>query len=79
MSTREIQEERVRRLNGEGVRGGGYVLCWMQQAQRAEYNHALEYAVQHANKLGQPLLAASVSRTTTPARTSATTPLCSKV
>src|SRR3712207_1044194 len=28
----------------------------MQQAQRTEYNHALEYAVQKANELGQPLL-----------------------
>ena len=51
MSTREIQEERVRRLNDEGVRDGEYVLYWMQQAQRAEYNHALEYAVQKANEL----------------------------
>ena len=36
MSTREIQEERVRRLNDEGVRDGEYVLYWIQQAQRAE-------------------------------------------
>src|SRR5829696_947967 len=28
----------------------------MQEAQRAEYNHALEYAVQRANELGQRLL-----------------------
>src|SRR3712207_5240408 len=28
----------------------------MQEAQRAEYNHALEYAVQRANELSQPLL-----------------------
>ena len=28
----------------------------MQQAQRAEYNHALEYAIQEANNLGQSLL-----------------------
>jgi deoxyribodipyrimidine photo-lyase len=25
----------------------------MQQSQRAEYNHALEYAIQQANKMGQ--------------------------
>ena len=56
VSTREIQKERVLRLNDEGVRDGEYVLYWMQQAQRAEYNHALEYAVQRANELGQPLL-----------------------
>jgi deoxyribodipyrimidine photo-lyase len=58
MSSREIQEERVRRLNEKGVRDGGYVLYWMQQAQRAEYNHALEYAAQKANELGRPLLVA---------------------
>ena len=56
MATREIQEGRVRHLNDEGVRNGDYVLYWMQQAQRAEHNHALEYAVQNANELGQPLL-----------------------
>ena len=56
MATREIQERRVRHLNGEGVKKGDYVLYWMQQAQRAEHNHALEYAVQKANELGQPLL-----------------------
>ena len=56
MATRQIQEGRVRYLNEEGVRDGGYVLYWMQQAQRAEHNHALEYAVQKANELGQPLL-----------------------
>ena len=57
MSTREVQEERVRVLNDEAVTDGEYVLYWMQQAQRAEYNHALEYAVQKANELGRPLLA----------------------
>src|SRR3712207_6758376 len=57
-STREIHEERVRELNYEAVRDGDYVLYWMQQAQRAEHNHALEYAVQRANELSQPLLVA---------------------
>ncbi len=56
MATRKIQEERIRPLNEKGVRDGDYVLYWLQQAQRAEYNHALEYAVQQANELGQPLL-----------------------
>jgi deoxyribodipyrimidine photo-lyase len=32
------------------------MLYWMQQSQRAEYNHALEYAVQQANALGQSVL-----------------------
>jgi deoxyribodipyrimidine photo-lyase len=56
VATREIQEARVRHLNDEGVKDDEYVLYWMQQAQRTEYNHALEYAVQKANELGQPLL-----------------------
>jgi deoxyribodipyrimidine photo-lyase len=55
-TTREIQEERVQHLNEEGVRGGDYVLYWMQSSQRAEHNHALEYAVQRANALDQRLL-----------------------
>jgi deoxyribodipyrimidine photo-lyase len=56
MSGTEIQQERVRHLNEKGARSGDYVLYWMQEAQRAEHNHALEYAVQQANGLGQPLL-----------------------
>jgi deoxyribodipyrimidine photo-lyase len=38
------------------VRDGDYVLYWMQSSQRAEQNHALEYAVQRANEMGQRLL-----------------------
>jgi deoxyribodipyrimidine photo-lyase len=38
------------------VRDGDYVLYWMQSSQRAEQNHALEYAVQRANEIGQRLL-----------------------
>ena len=55
-ATTRIQETRVRRLNDRGPAGGNYVLYWMQQSQRAEFNHALEYAVQRANDLNQPLL-----------------------
>ncbi len=54
--TKQIQEKRIRRLNDRDVREGDYVLYWMQEAQRAEYNHALEYAVQRANELEQRLL-----------------------
>ncbi len=57
MATKEIQEERIQRLNAKDVRDGDYVLYWMQSSQRAEYNHALEYAVQRANELSQRLLA----------------------
>ncbi|HZF59582.1 MAG TPA: deoxyribodipyrimidine photo-lyase [Rubrobacter sp.] len=56
MATRKIQEERVQHLNDEEVRSDDYVLYWMQSSQRAEYNHALEYAVQRANELGQRVL-----------------------
>ncbi len=56
MTTR-IQETRIRRLNDRGPAQGEYVLYWMQQSQRAEFNHALEYAVQRANDQKQPLLA----------------------
>jgi len=54
-----IQPERVQTLNDVPVaQDGTFVLYWMQQAQRAELNHALEYAVHRANELHQPLLVA---------------------
>jgi deoxyribodipyrimidine photo-lyase len=56
VATKEIQEERIQQLNEKEISEGDYVLYWMQEAQRAEYNHALEYAVQRANELGQRLL-----------------------
>jgi len=58
MATRKIQQERVQHLNDKSVRRGDYVLYWMQSSQRAEHNHALEYAVQRANELDQRLLVA---------------------
>jgi deoxyribodipyrimidine photo-lyase len=51
-----IQQERIKQLNDHRADGGKYVLYWMQAAQRAEYNHALEYAVRTANKLKKPVL-----------------------
>ena len=33
-----------------------YVLYWMQASQRTRFNHALEYAIDRANSLGQPLV-----------------------
>jgi hypothetical protein len=42
VATKEIQDERVRQLNEKEIVEGDYVLYWMQEAQRAEYNHALE-------------------------------------
>jgi deoxyribodipyrimidine photo-lyase len=47
---------RLKPLNQKGVGAGRFVLYWMQQSQRAEWNHALEYAVTKANDLGLPLL-----------------------
>jgi deoxyribodipyrimidine photo-lyase len=51
-----IQSERVKALNDSRIRRGRYVLYWMQASQRAEYNHALEYAILQANDLGLPLV-----------------------
>jgi deoxyribodipyrimidine photo-lyase len=56
MPSKIIQADRIRELNRAEIRDRGPVLYWMQQSQRAEYNHALEYAVQQANELDRPLL-----------------------
>jgi len=50
-----IQEDRIRKLNNKPRKMGKYVLYWMQAAQRCEYNHALEYSIQIANKLKVPV------------------------
>ncbi len=52
-----IEPERIQLLNDKPQRDGEYVLYWMQASQRAEYNHALEYAIQEANRLRLPLVA----------------------
>jgi len=51
-----IHPSRVVSLNKRDAGQGDYVLYWMQQAQRATWNHALEYAIERANDLGQSLL-----------------------
>jgi len=51
-----IRTERIQFLNRHKIRRKDYVLYWMQASQRAEYNHALEYAVIRANQLDQPLV-----------------------
>ncbi|MFO7686908.1 MAG: deoxyribodipyrimidine photo-lyase [Desulfobacterales bacterium] len=53
-----IESSRIRLLNQKKMSNGDYVLYWMQQSQRAEGNHALEYAVELANHLDRPLLVA---------------------
>jgi deoxyribodipyrimidine photo-lyase len=52
----ETQASRVCQLNQVAVAPREYVLYWMQQSQRAVWNHALEYAIERANELKQPLL-----------------------
>jgi len=51
-----IQKARIKALNKKDVKKGAYVLYWMQASQRAEYNHALEYAILRANELRQPIV-----------------------
>ncbi len=51
-----IQPERIKALNNKVLCDGKYILYWMQAAQRAEYNHALEYAIRRANELKKPVL-----------------------
>ena len=58
MSQSKIDDQRIRRLNDRDTGSGRYVLYWMQQSQRAECNHALEFAVRRANAIGKPLLVA---------------------
>jgi len=53
MALQPVQPARIQQLNDHEPKKGLYVLYWMQQSQRSEYNHALEYAVQQANAFGQ--------------------------
>jgi len=52
-----IQTERTSLLNTKYPNPNGtYVIYWMQQAQRASWNHALEYAIDKANEFQKPLI-----------------------
>lgn len=51
-----IEPERIRRRNEAPAKSGDYVLYWMQQSQRAEFNPALEFAIDQANELGLPVV-----------------------
>ncbi|MCU0644241.1 MAG: deoxyribodipyrimidine photo-lyase [bacterium] len=51
-----IQNKRMKILNKKSLQRRQFVLYWMQASQRAEYNHALEYAIQQANELNKPLV-----------------------
>jgi len=52
----DIQKERLNLMNERESKKGEFVLYWMQRAQRSEFNHALEYALEKANELDIPLL-----------------------
>jgi deoxyribodipyrimidine photo-lyase len=53
-----IHESRVQHLRAGGPDSrGGFVLLWVQASVRVTDNHALEYAVREANRLGLPLAA----------------------
>jgi len=51
-----VDSRRVHRRNGRSSRGGAYVLYWMERAQRARCNHALEHAARRAQQLDLPLV-----------------------
>ncbi|PTQ84926.1 deoxyribodipyrimidine photo-lyase type II [Trichococcus patagoniensis] len=52
-----IMEERIKQLNEKNaMESRPFVVYWMQSSQRAEYNHALEYAIRQANRLEKPLV-----------------------
>lgn len=55
MAGTKITPERIELLNSKSIAPGSFVLYWMQQSQRAEYNHALEYAIGQANELKLPV------------------------
>jgi deoxyribodipyrimidine photo-lyase len=58
MHSSGIQGTRIQNLNDREIVQGRYVLYWMQQSQRAEFNHALEYAVWEAGRMGQGVVVA---------------------
>lgn len=52
LESKKFAKERFYRLNQSEVdREGKYVLYWMQRSQRAEWNMALEYAIEMGKKL----------------------------
>lgn len=51
-----IEASRIQPLNKNRPTRGEFVLYWMQTSQRAEYNHALEYAVTQANDSKLPVI-----------------------
>jgi len=55
-----IHEERIKNLNefkSADNHRGDYILYWMQASVRIHWNHALEYAIETANRMQKPLIA----------------------
>jgi len=55
MATAVIEPDRIRTRRDGGDIAGDVVIYWMQSAQRARHNDALEHAIQVANDLDLPL------------------------
>lgn len=51
-----MNSDRIQIINNDSSDKETYVVYWMQQSQRAYYNHALEYAIWLANQKDLPLL-----------------------
>jgi deoxyribodipyrimidine photo-lyase len=52
-----LNQARLVRLNDQPiVKGGQFVLYWMQMQRRLTHNHSLDYALKCANELGKPLI-----------------------
>jgi deoxyribodipyrimidine photo-lyase len=57
MEFKDIHPDRVKLLNEKDYRSDGtYVLYWMQQSQRAEWNHAFEAAIRIGKALDKAVL-----------------------
>lgn len=56
MPSKIVSDQRIVKLNDRSATDGRFTLYWMQQSQRAECNHALEFAIQRANERGNRLL-----------------------
>ncbi|MGM0410558.1 MAG: deoxyribodipyrimidine photo-lyase [Bacillota bacterium] len=50
-----IQPERIKKLNDNKIQDSDKIFYWLQSSQRANYNHALEYAIKKANELNKKL------------------------
>jgi len=51
-----IEKERIKKLNDKKLQNQKFIIYWMQQSQRTNYNHALEYAISQSNKYDKDLV-----------------------